>query len=109
MNQNSAQVQVAYVNLYLSGYYHRAGKPGQFNVHPGDLYPTAVQAINDIDPDAPYVGTVEVLIPASLDIGRTNAEDSTPIPLGKTRAVYTTMGACAMQDYIALELGRKAE
>jgi hypothetical protein len=48
-----------WVNVYRSGYYHRAGKPNMFDRHPGDLYPTRAAALADIAPEARhlYVGT----------------------------------------------------
>jgi hypothetical protein len=77
---------VAYLNVYQSGYYHRRGKPGQYNCHPGDLYPTYDGAVEDVDPSARhlYLGTFEVNIPAAL-LGPCNPPDSVPVPLSQTR------------------------
>lgn len=77
---------MAFLNVYRSGYYHRMGKPGQFNCHPGDLYPTHEAATADVDPDARhlYLGTFEVSIPAAL-LGEANPSDCVPIPLSQTR------------------------
>lgn len=53
-------MQTGYVNLYRSGFYHRAGKPHTFNLHPGDIYSTRSTAFADRDPRAPYVTTVRI-------------------------------------------------
>lgn len=29
---------VGYINIYKSGFYHKPGKPGAFDLHPGDIY-----------------------------------------------------------------------
>lgn len=89
----------AYINLYLSGFYHRSGKPGQFNVHPGDLYPTEAAALADIDPTAPYVGTAKVIVPVGVPLDEVNPENSVPTPLSETRAIYGVMGFDALRDY----------
>lgn len=77
---------MAYLNVYQSGYYHRKGKPGQYNCHPGDLYPTHEAATQDVDPDAAhlYLGTFFVDIPSEL-LGPCNPSDSVPVPLSQTR------------------------
>lgn len=77
---------MAYLNVYQSGYYHRKGKPGQYNCHPGDLYPTREAAVADVDPDAAhlYMGTYFVAIPVSV-LGNCNPSDSVPTPLSVTR------------------------
>lgn len=79
---------MAYLNVYQSGYYHRLNKPGQFNCHPGDLYPTYEGAVDDVDPEARhlYLGTFEVNIPAAL-LGDCNPPDSVPTPLSVSRRV----------------------
>ncbi len=55
-----------YMNLYAQGWYHRQGKEGTMAFHPGDLYPDYGSAVADIDPEAPYLGTVGVDIPEVL-------------------------------------------
>lgn len=91
-----------YVNLYRSGNFHRANKPGQFNVHPGDLYPTRSAAIADIYPLDLHFATVMVLVPDSvaLDMGPPNLPDSEPIPLDDTQAIKKEWGVDAMLDYV---------
>lgn len=79
-----------WVNLYRQGWYHRAGKPGTMNIHPGDMYATFDKAIADIDPDAPYVGTVpvDVLDGVWAEDAPAFAEypaDSVPRPIRETR------------------------
>lgn len=79
---------MAFLNVYQSGYYHRRGKPNQYNCHPGDLYPTYDGAVADVDPNAAhlYLGTFEVNIPAAL-LGDCNPPDSVPTPLSVSRRV----------------------
>lgn len=92
-------MRTAYINLYHSGFYHRSGKPGQFNVHPGDLYPTKEAAERDVDFEAPYIATVPVQIPDDVYLGEVNADDSVPTPLNETRAIYDVMGEEALKDF----------
>lgn len=92
-------MRIAFINLYHSGFYHRSGKPGQFNVHPGDLYPTEAAALADIDPTAPYVGTAQVIVPVGVPLGEVNPDNSVPTPLSETRAIYDVMGVEALRDY----------
>lgn len=91
-----------YVNLYRSGHFHRANKPGQFNVHPGDLYPTWEAAIADIDHSGVYFATVVVVVSdtTAKGMGPVNPADSEPIPLEDTRAIRKEWGVGAMLDYI---------
>lgn len=86
----------AFINLYVSGFFHRMGKPNQFNVHPGDLYPTRAAAEDDVSPTDLYIGTVEVLIPDDLQIGEHNPPWSQPEPLEKTKEYYKEFGAIAL-------------
>lgn len=72
-----------YMNLYKQGWYHRAGKPRTLSIHPGDLYETRAAAVADIDPAAPYVGTVAVELGSIPFVAY---EDwSIPVPLYATR------------------------
>lgn len=77
---------MAFINVYKSGYYHRMGKPNQFNCHPGDLYPTHAAAFADVDPAAAhlFLGTFFVAIPWDV-LGQVNAEDSVPVPLSVSK------------------------
>lgn len=95
-------MRTAYINLYHSGFYHRSGKPGQYNVHPGDLYPTRKAAEEDIDPAAPYIATVLVSVPDEVCLGDVNPSDSKPTPLSDTRAIYDVMGK---DDLVAFNQG----
>lgn len=91
----------AWINLYTSGYYHRSGKPGQYNVHPGDMYPTHKAALADIDPQAPYVATVPVMIPDDVQfmLGEVNPPWSQPTPLSETKAIYAEGGQMALLQW----------
>lgn len=84
----------AFINLYVSGFFHRLDKPNQFNAHPGDLYPTRELAVLDIAPADCYLGTVEVLIPDDLyaRLGKPNGPDAKPIPLEDSRRAYHEFG-----------------
>lgn len=76
-------MSVVYVNLYKQGFYHRAGKPSTLSIHPGDMYPSREAAVADINLDAPYVGTVPVMlgnIPFFV-----YGENSAPTPLRESR------------------------
>lgn len=83
---------IVFMNLYRQGWYHRAGKPGTMRFHGGDLYPTREAAVADIDPAAPYIGTVPVTVSmASLpEVGMIEPypAESSPIPLRVTRKEY---------------------
>lgn len=66
-----------WLNVYRSGHYHRAGKPGMYDRHPGDIYETKEAALADISPASHYVATVPIewYDPEPL---RVNGPDSTP-------------------------------
>lgn len=53
--------KTGWLNIYRSGVYHRCGKPGAFDRHAGDLYPTEQAARDAIDPVSHYVDTVPVV------------------------------------------------
>lgn len=95
-------MKIAYINLYLSGFFHRANKPEQFNVHPGDIYPSAEAAMRDVYPQELYIGTVPVHIPTELQhvLGQSNPYNAVPIPLEETKAAYDLGGAIGLIDYI---------
>lgn len=76
-------MSTVYINLYKQGYYHRAGKPSTVNIHPGDMYASREAAIADIDTDAPYVGTVPVLL--GVIPFEVYPEMSDPTPLRESR------------------------
>lgn len=49
-----------WVNIYRSGFFHTAGKPGAYDRHPGDIYATEEAAFADIQPASHYIATVPV-------------------------------------------------
>lgn len=60
LGEPGERLRSGWCNLYLQGWYHRAGKAGTMTLHPGDLYPTKEAALADIDPEAPYIATAFV-------------------------------------------------
>lgn len=93
-------MKIAYINLYKSGFFHRANKPEQFNVHPGDLYPTAEAAMRDVHPKDLWVGTVPVHVPTELQhvLGTSNPYNAIPIPLEETKQAYEWGGSRAVEE-----------
>lgn len=77
----------SWMNIYCQGYYHRTGKPQTLNCHPGDLYDTEDEARADIDPAAPYIGTVgfEWDAPDNIEV---YPDGSAPVPLSVTRKAF---------------------
>lgn len=85
---------VLWMNLYRQGWYHRAGKPGTMNVHPGDLYPSEAAAKADIDHLAPYIDTVSFEVPAGLVPSlAVYPQESEPTGLAKTREQWRQIQA----------------
>jgi hypothetical protein len=76
-----------YINLYRSGWFHRQGKPGAFDLHAGDVYPTLESAQHDIEPRTHYLATVPVSWQSDQDIAP-NPAASVPIPLSVSRAAF---------------------
>lgn len=75
-----------YINIYRSGIFHREGKPGAFNRHPGDIYPDKETAIADIEPRSHYVTTVPIEWEETDCAGcEANPPTSEPVPLAITR------------------------
>lgn len=66
-----------YVNIYRSGLYHRAGKPGAYDRHPGDIYPTEAAAVADIRPRSHYIATCPVAWEEAAPLA-VNAPESEP-------------------------------
>ncbi|CAN7638083.1 hypothetical protein LJR130_004845 [Variovorax sp. LjRoot130] len=60
-----------YINLYRSGWFHRQGKPGAFDLHAGDVYPTLESALRDIEPRTHYLATVPVCWQSDQDMAPT--------------------------------------
>lgn len=78
-----------FMNVYRSGHFHRAGKPGNFDRHGGDLYPDYASAVAAIEPASHYVATVPVSWPDYVGI-QANTEHSKPLPL-EPRSVIPTI------------------
>ena len=49
-----------YINVYRSGFWHKAGKAGAFDRHAGDIYPDSDSAVDAIEQPHLYVATVPV-------------------------------------------------
>lgn len=49
-----------WINIYRSGFFHTAGKPGAYDRHPGDIYATECAARADISPASHYIATVPI-------------------------------------------------
>lgn len=58
---NSKGETHGYLNIYKSGRYHRAGKPGAYDRHGGDIYARLDDAIAAIDPPEYYITTIPVV------------------------------------------------
>lgn len=52
---------IGYMNVYKSGFFHKAGKADTFDRHAGDIYASHDAAVRDIHPRSHYVATVSVL------------------------------------------------
>ncbi|CAN7620466.1 hypothetical protein LJR290_004683 [Variovorax sp. LjRoot290] len=76
-----------YINLYRSGWFHRQGKPGAFDLHAGDVYPTLESALRDIEPRTHYLATVPVCWQSDQDMAP-NPATSAPVPLSVSRAAF---------------------
>lgn len=74
-----------FMNLYQSGFYHRRGKPGDINVHGGDVYLTRKAALDAVDAKAGYMATIQIQY-VGHEYPLANPADSTPTPLWITRA-----------------------
>lgn len=86
-NVAAAPAQVAtqqlWMNLYRAGYFHREGKPGCVDIHPGDCYASREEAMADIEPRSHYVATVP--FEWTGPVVRPNPADSVPTPLSASR------------------------
>lgn len=49
-----------WLNIYRSGFYHKPGKSGAYDRHPGDIYASEQAARDDIHPRSHYIDTVPV-------------------------------------------------
>jgi hypothetical protein len=99
---------VAYQNVYRSGYYHRAGKPGQFDRHPGDLYPTRDAAEADVDPPWMYVDTVKVVWYEDAQ-PHVNCATSKPVPISESRRQIRDNPQGEYQDGVWQPLAREGD
>lgn len=73
-----------FMNLYHNGFYHRRGKPGDCNVHGGDVYLDELTAQAYIEPEAGFIATVPIEFEAPEDL-KANPIHSVPLPLHQTR------------------------
>lgn len=81
--------QTLYMNLYRAGYFHREGKPGCVDIHPGDCYATREEAEADVEPRSHYVATVPFDYTGPLV--RPNPADSIPTPLSASRRMHAAI------------------
>jgi hypothetical protein len=51
---------LGWINIYRSGLYHVAGKPGAYDRHGGDIYPTKDLALKHMDDNQFYVTTISI-------------------------------------------------
>lgn len=87
-----------FVNIYRSGWFHRADKPCAYNRHPGDIYPTKEEAMRDIEPKELYVTTVPIAWQEAGDV-RPNPVESVPEPLFKQRSQMRQQYGFAAGDF----------
>lgn len=75
--------QTLWMNVYRAGWFHRAGKPRNVDLHAGDFYVSRDAAVVDIDPPTHYLATVpfEYFGP----VQHANPDDSVPTPLAYSR------------------------
>ena len=78
--------QTLWMNVYRSGWFHRAGKPLTLDIHAGDFYCSEESARAAIDPPAAYVATVPFTFTGPVQ--RENAADSQPLPISATRRLF---------------------
>lgn len=72
-----------WMNIYRNGWFHRANKPRNCNLHGGDCYLSEELAKADIDPPSHYITTVSFEYEGE-DVF-TNPDDATPVPLSVSR------------------------
>lgn len=76
--------QHGFLNIYRSGWFHRANKPNGFDRHSGDIYPTREAALAEIDPPSHYIDTIPVEW-EDFEECVVNPPDAEPIPISVTR------------------------
>lgn len=80
--------QKFFMNVYVSGYYHRVGKPDCTDLHAGDLYLSFRHAEEQAEKDKGWVCTAEVMVPIPDDmVICENSADSKPTPISVTRRI----------------------
>lgn len=90
-------LHTGYMNIYKSGWFHRANKPGMYDRHPGDLYPTYDAAIADIEPKEMYVTTVPVQWVEAAQVP-VNPPDAVPVGLAVSRAALRAEWEAALES-----------
>jgi hypothetical protein len=93
-------LKTGFLNIYRSGWFHREGKPGMFDRHPGDIYGTEAAALADIEPKSHYIATVPVSWEDPQDV-KINAADSTPVPINVSRKQFAYEQAALEQSAIS--------
>ena len=96
-----------YINLYRSGWFHRQGKPGAFDLHAGDVYPTLESAERDIEPRTHYLATVPVCWQSDQAVAP-NPTTSLPVPLAVSRAAFLASTTPASATPRSRGLGKDA-
>ncbi len=77
-------MMMGWMNVYRSGVFHRTGKPGAADRHPGDFYPTRELAEKDIELRTHFICTCPVEW-EDFEVVTANDLDSKPVPLSVTR------------------------
>lgn len=87
----AAQVaqQTLWMNVYRAGWFHRAGKPFNVDIHAGDFYTSREAAQADVDPPSHYLGTVPFEF--SGPVWHANPADSIPTSLAASRRMHAAI------------------
>lgn len=90
-NVAAAPAQVAeqtlWMNVYRAGWFHRAGKANNIDLHAGDFYTSREAAMADVDPPSHYLATVPFTFTGPLQ--HANPADSVPTPLSSSRRMHS--------------------
>lgn len=99
---HTGETVTLYMNLYQAGWFHRKGKPGTVDVHPGDFYVDRAKAVAEIDRPELCCGTVafDYTVPAGHELV-VNPEDSVAIPLSVTRRQHMLAEKAKGHDIMA--------
>lgn len=105
LGEPGERLRSGWCNLYLQGWYHRAGKAGTMTLHPGDLYPTKEAALADIDPGAPYMTTafIQWEEPGGY-VTSVYPEGAQPVPLATSRKSWELLEVAASWRGAAAEV-----